>query len=153
MSHLRNKEMDELTLSEATVLNQTLLTNDMRKGTIRILPKCDFQFINVLNGDRGFKIPELMKSVETRKSFTNRGERITKVFWIMDLTNGQRLLSYQNPNSIKTLNNGKLISEEITLHSKLLVPSNVTTLWRLDATYLIENDKEVYDKAEIRKYG
>ena len=125
----------------------------MRKGTIRILPKCEFQFINVLNENNGFKIPEFMKSVETHKSFTNRGEHITKVFWIMDLTNGQRLLSYSNPSSIKTLSNSKLISEEVTLHNKLLVPANVTTLWRLDATYLIEQGKEVYDKAEVRKYG
>lgn len=145
--------MDDLTLGQSTELNQILLQNDMRKGTIRILPKCEFQFINVLNENNGFKIPEFMKSVETHKSFTNRGERITKVFWIMDLTNGQRLLSYSNPSSIKTLSNSKLISEEVTLHNKLLVPANVTTLWRLDATYLIENDKEVYDKAEIRKYG
>ena len=145
--------MDDLTLGQSTELNQILLQNDMRKGTIRILPKCEFQFINVLNENNGFKIPEFMKSVETHKSFTNRGERITKVFWIMDLTNGQRLLSYSNPNSIKTLSNSKLISEEITLHRKLLVPANVTTLWRLDATYLIENGKEVYDKAEVRKYG
>ena len=145
--------MDELTLGEATELNQTLLTNDMRKGTIRILPKCEFQFINVLNENNGFKIPKFMKSVETHKSFTNCGERINKVFWIMDLTNGQRLLSYSNPSSIKTLSNSKLISEEVTLHNKLLVPANVTTLWRLDATYLIEQGKEVYDKAEVRKYG
>ena len=145
--------MDDLTLGQSTELNQILLQNDMRKGTIRILPKCEFQFINVLNENNGFKIPEFMKSVETRKSFTNRGERITKVFWIMDLTNGQRLLSYSNPSSIKTLSNSKLISEEVTLHDKLLVPANVTTLWRLDATYLIEQGKEVYDKAEVRKYG
>ena len=145
--------MDDLTLGQSTELNQILLQNDMRKGTIRILPKCEFQFINVLNENNGFKIPEFMKSVETHKSFTNRGERITKVFWIMDLTNGQRLLSYSNPSSIKTLSNSKLISEEVTLHNKLLVPANVTTLWRLDATYLIEQGKEVYDKAEIRKYG
>lgn len=145
--------MDDLTLGQSTELNQILLQNDMRKGTIRILPKCEFQFINVLNENNGFKIPEFMKSVETHKSFTNRGERITKVFWIMDLTNGQRLLSYSNPNSIKTLSNSKLISEEVTLHNKLLVPANVTTLWRLDATYLIEQGKEVYDKAEVRKYG
>lgn len=145
--------MDDLTLGQSTELNQILLQNDMRKGTIRILPKCEFQFINVLNENNGFKIPEFMKSVETRKSFTNRGERITKVFWIMDLTNGQRLLSYSNPSSIKTLSNSKLISEEVTLHNKLLVPANVTTLWRLDATYLIEQGKEVYDKAEVRKYG
>jgi hypothetical protein len=145
--------MDDLTLGQSAELNQILLRNDMCKGTIRILPKCEFQFINVLNENNGFKIPEFMKSVETHKSFTNRGERITKVFWIMDLTNGQRLLSYSNPSSIKTLSNSKLISEEVTLHNKLLVPANVTTLWRLDATYLIENDKEVYDKAEIRKYG
>ena len=145
--------MDDLTLGQSTELNQILLQNDMRKGTIRILPKCDFQFINVLNGDRGFKIPELMKSVDPRKSFTNHNERINKVFWIMDLTNGQRLLSYSNPSSIKTLSNSKLISEEVTLHNKLLVPANVTTLWRLDATYLIEQGKEVYDKAEVRKYG
>ena len=145
--------MDDLTLGQSTELNQILLQNDMRKGTIRILPKCDFQFINVLNENNGFKIPEFMKSVETHKSFTNRGERITKVFWIMDLTNGQRLLSYSNPSSIKTLSNSKLISEEVTLHNKLLVPANVTTLWRLDATYLIEQGKEVYDKAEVRKYG
>lgn len=139
--------MDDLTLGQSTELNQILLQNDMRKGTIRILPKCEFQFINVLNENNGFKIPEFMKSVETHKSFTNRGERITKVFWIMDLTNGQRLLSYSNPSSIKTLSNSKLISEEVTLHNKLLVPANVTTLWRLDATYLIEQGKEVYDKA------
>ncbi len=145
--------MDDLTLGQSTELNQILLQNDMRKGTIRILPKCEFQFINVLNENNGFKIPEFMKSVETHKSFTNRGERITKVFWIMDLTNGQRLLSYSNPSSIKTLSNSKLISEEVTLHNKLLVPANVTTLWRLDATYLIEQGKEVYDKAEVRKYG
>ena len=145
--------MDDLTLGQSTELNQILLQNDMRKGTIRILPKCEFQFINVLNENNGFKIPEFMKSVETRKFFTNRGERITKVFWIMDLTNGQRLLSYSNPSSIKTLSNSKLISEEVTLHNKLLVPANVTTLWRLDATYLIEQGKEVYDKAEVRKYG
>ena len=145
--------MDDLTLGQSTELNQILLQNDMRKGTIRILPKCEFQFINVLNENNGFKIPEFMKSVETHKSFTNRGERITKVFWIMDLTNGQRLLSYSNPSSIKTLSNSKLISEEVTLHDKLLVPANVTTLWRLDATYLIEQGKEVYDKAEVRKYG
>lgn len=145
--------MDDLTLVQSTELNQILLQNDMRKGTIRILPKCEFQFINVLNENNGFKIPEFMKSVETHKSFTNRGERITKVFWIMDLTNGQRLLSYSNPSSIKTLSNSKLISEEVTLHNKLLVPANVTTLWRLDATYLIEQGKEVYDKAEVRKYG
>ena len=145
--------MDDLTLGQSTELNQILLQNDMRKGTIRILPKCEFQFINVLNENNGFKIPEFMKSVETHKSFTNRGERITKVFWIMDLTNGQRLLSYSNPSSIKTLSNSKLISEEVTLHHKLLVPANVTTLWRLDATYLIEQGKEVYDKAEVRKYG
>ena len=145
--------MDDLTLGQSTELNQILLQNDMRKGTIRILPKCEFQFINVLNENNGFKIPEFMKSVETHKSFTNRGERITKVFWIMDLTNGQRLLSYSNPSSIKTLSNRKLISEEVTLHNKLLVPANVTTLWRLDATYLIEQGKEVYDKAEVRKYG
>ena len=145
--------MDDLTLGQSTELNQILLQNDMRKGTIRILPKCEFQFINVLNENNGFKIPEFMKSVETHKSFTNRGERITKVFWSMDLTNGQRLLSYSNPSSIKTLSNSKLISEEVTLHNKLLVPANVTTLWRLDATYLIEQGKEVYDKAEVRKYG
>ncbi len=145
--------MDDLTLGQSTELNQILLQNDMRKGTIRILPKCEFQFINVLNENNGFKIPEFMKSVETHKSFTNCGERITKVFWIMDLTNGQRLLSYSNPSSIKTLSNSKLISEEVTLHNKLLVPANVTTLWRLDATYLIEQGKEVYDKAEVRKYG
>ena len=145
--------MDDLTLGQSTELNQILLQNDMRKGTIRILPKCEFQFINVLNENNGFKIPEFMKSVETHKSFTNRGERITKVFWIMDLTNGQRLLSYSNPSSIKTLSNSKLISEEVTLHNNLLVPANVTTLWRLDATYLIEQGKEVYDKAEVRKYG
>ena len=145
--------MDDLTLGQSTELNQILLQNDMRKGTIRILPKCELQFINVLNENNGFKIPEFMKSVETHKSFTNRGERITKVFWIMDLTNGQRLLSYSNPSSIKTLSNSKLISEEVTLHNKLLVPANVTTLWRLDATYLIEQGKEVYDKAEVRKYG
>ena len=145
--------MDDLTLGQSAELNQILLRNDMRKGTIRILPKCEFQFINVLNENNGFKIPEFMKSVETHKSFTNRGERITKVFWIMDLTNGQRLLSYSNPSSIKTLSNSKLISEEVTLHHKLLVPANVTTLWRLDATYLIEQGKEVYDKAEVRKYG
>ena len=145
--------MDDLTLGQSTELNQILLQNDMRKGTIRILPKCEFQFINVLNENNGFKIPEFMKSVETHKSFTNRGERITKVFWIMDLTNGQRLLSYSNPSSIKTLSNSKLISEEVTLDNKLLVPANVTTLWRLDATYLIEQGKEVYDKAEVRKYG
>ncbi len=145
--------MDDLILGQSTELNQILLQNDMRKGTIRILPKCEFQFINVLNENNGFKIPEFMKSVETHKSFTNRGERITKVFWIMDLTNGQRLLSYSNPSSIKTLSNSKLISEEVTLHHKLLVPANVTTLWRLDATYLIEQGKEVYDKAEVRKYG
>ena len=145
--------MDDLTLGQSTELNQILLQNDMRKGTIRILPKCEFQFINVLNENNGFKIPEFMKSVETHKSFTNRGERITKVFWIMDLINGQRLLSYSNPSSIKTLSNSKLISEEVTLHNKLLVPANVTTLWRLDATYLIEQGKEVYDKAEVRKYG
>ena len=145
--------MDDLTLGQSTELNQILLQNDMRKGTIRILPKCEFQFINVLNENNGFKIPEFMKSVETHKSFTNRGERITKVFWIMDLTNGQRLLSYSNPSSIKTLSNSKLISEEVTLHNKLLVPANVTTLWRLDATSLIEQGKEVYDKAEVRKYG
>ena len=145
--------MDDLTLGQSTELNQILLQNDMRKGTIRILPKCEFQFINVLNENNGFKIPEFMKSVETHKSFTNRGERITTVFWIMDLTNGQRLLSYSNPSSIKTLSNSKLISEEVTLHNKLLVPANVTTLWRLDATYLIEQGKEVYDKAEVRKYG
>ena len=145
--------MDDLTLGQSTELNQILLQNDMRKGTIRILPKCEFQFINVLNENNGFKIPEFMKSVETHKSFTNRGERITKVFWIMDLTNGQRLLSYSNPSSIKTLSNSKLISEEVTLHNKFRVPANVTTLWRLDATYLIEQGKEVYDKAEIRKYG
>ena len=145
--------MDDLTLGQPTELNQILLQNDMRKGTIRILPKCEFQSINVLNENNGFKIPEFMKSVETHKSFTNRGERITKVFWIMDLTNGQRLLSYSNPSSIKTLSNSKLISEEVTLHNKLLVPANVTTLWRLDATYLIEQGKEVYDKAEVRKYG
>ena len=106
-----------------------------------------------LRNDIKKKINEFMKSVETHKSFTNRGERITKVFWIMDLTNGQRLLSYSNPSSIKTLSNSKLISEEVTLHHKLLVPANVTTLWRLDATYLIEQGKEVYDKAEVRKYG
>ena len=106
--------MDDLTLGQPTELNQILLQNDMRKGTIRILPKCEFQFINVLNENNGFKIPEFMKSVETHKSFTNRGERITKVFWIMDLTNGQRLLSYSNPSSIKTLSNSKLISEEVT---------------------------------------
>ncbi len=145
--------MDDLILGQSTELNQILLQNDMRKGTIRILPKCEFQFINVLNENNGFKIPEFMKSVETHKSFTNRGESITKVFWIMDLTNGQRLLSYSNPSSIKTLSNSKLISEEVTLHNKLLVPANVTTLWRLDATYLIEQGKEVYDKAEVRKYG
>ena len=145
--------MDDLTLGQSTELNQILLQNDMRKGTIRRLPKCELQFINVLNENNGFKIPEFMKSVETHKSFTNRGERITKVFWIMDLTNGQRLLSYSNPSSIKTLSNSKLISEEVTLHNKLLVPANVTTLWRLDATYLIEQGKEVYDKAEVRKYG
>jgi hypothetical protein len=145
--------MDDLTLGQSTELNQILLQNDMRKGTIRILPKCEFQFINVLNENNGFKIPEFMKSVETHKSFTNCGERINKVFWIMDLTNGQRLLSYSNPSSIKTLSNSKLISEEVTLHNKLLVPANVTTLWRLDATYLIEQGKEVYDKAEVRKYG
>ena len=145
--------MDDLTLGQSTELNQILLRNDMRKGTIRILPKCEFQFIDVLNENNGFKIPEFMKSVETHKSFTNRGECITKVFWIMDLTNGQRLLSYSNPSSIKTLSNSKLISEEVTLHHKLLVPANVTTLWRLDATYLIEQGKEVYDKAEVRKYG
>ena len=145
--------MDDLTLGQSTELNQILLQNDMRKGTIRILPKCEFQFINVLNENNGFKIPEFMKSVETHKSFTNRGERITKVFWIMDLTNGQRLLSYSNPSSIKTLSNSKLISEEVTLHNKFRVPANVTTLWRLDATYLIEQGKEVYDKAEVRKYG
>ena len=145
--------MDDLTLGQPTELNQILLQNDMRKGTIRILPKCEFQFINVLNENNGFKIPEFMKSVETHKSFTNRGERITKVFWIMDLTNGQRLLSYSNPSSIKTMSNSKLISEEVTLDNKLLVPANVTTLWRLDATYLIEQGKEVYDKAEVRKYG
>ena len=145
--------MDDLTLGQSTELNQILLQNDMRKGTIRILPKCEFQFINVLNENNRFKINEFMKSVETHKSFTNCGERINKVFWIMDLTNGQRLLSYSNPSSIKTLSNSKLISEEVTLHNKLLVPANVTTLWRLDATYLIEQGKEVYDKAEVRKYG
>lgn len=142
-----------LTIEDSTELNRILFENNMRKGTIRVIAKDDFHFINNLNGDNSFKLPDVMKSVETRKSYTNRDARVTKVFWIMDLHNGQRLLSYQNPNSIKTLHNNKLVSEEITLHAKLLVPSNVATLWRLDATYIIENDAQVYDKAEVRKYG
>lgn len=142
-----------ITLEDATELNRILFENTMRRGTIRIIAKDEFHFINTLNGDNSFKIPEVMKSVETRKSYTNRNSRVTKVFWVMDLQNGQRLLSYQYPNSIKSLHNNKLVGEEITLHNKLLVPSNVVTLWRLDATYLIEDGVEVYDKADIRKYG
>ena len=143
----------ELTLEQSTELNRILYANEMRKGTMKVIAKDDFHFINVLNDGKSFKLPELMKSTETRRSYTNRGERITKVFWIMDLTNGQRLLSYHNPNSIKILNNNKLMSEEVTQHHRLLVPANVTTLWRLDATYLIEDGKEVYDKADVRKYA
>lgn len=145
--------MSELTLNEETALNQLLTNNDMRKGTIRVIPFSeDIHFIKIANPDNPFKMPELMKSVETHKAYANKSPRITKVLWVMDLVNGQRVVSYHNPCVRKVLRNNRLESEIKLNGSSTLVPSNVKTLWRLDATYVVEDGKEVYDHAEMRKY-
>lgn len=145
--------MTELTLDETTRLNQLLSNNSIRKGTIVSIPKAsDIHFIKILNADNPFKIPELMKSTETWKYFTNRDCRVTKVMWMMDLKDGKRLVYYPNPNSVKVLHNSKLQKEDKLSASKILVPDNVVVLWRLDATYIIENEQQVFGGAELRKY-
>lgn len=146
--------MTDLSLGEMTQLNQMLSMNSIRKGTIHSLPNTEnFPFLVKLNEDTPFKLPEFMKSVETHKSYTNRESRITKVMWVMDLVDNKRVLYYANPNSKKVLHNNKLQSEEILNASKPMVPSNVQVLWRLDATYYIENEQEVFYSAELRKYA
>ena len=145
--------MSELTLDDETALNQLLANNEMRKGTIRVIPFSDnIHFIKIANPDNPFKMPVLMKSVETHKAYTNKSPRITKVLWVMDLVNGQRVVSYPNPCVRKILNNNRLESEIKLNSNSALVPSNVKTLWRLDAIYVVEDGKEVYDHAEMRKY-
>lgn len=143
--------MSELTLNEQTKLNQLLLEG-IRVGRMEILPKTeDFSFIGKTN-TKSFKMPTHLKGTETKKGFTNSKPRITKVMWIMDLTNGTRVLFYPNPSTLKVLHNNRLQSESKLLVPNSQVPSNVETLYRLDATYLLEDEKEVYYDSEIRMY-
>lgn len=143
--------MSELTLNQQTKLNQ-LLEQGVRAGRMEIIPKTeDFSFIGKIN-TKAFKMPTHLKGTETHKSFTNSKARITKVMWIMDLTNGTRVLYHPNASVQKVLHNNRLQSESKLLVPNAMIPSNVATLYRLDATYLKEDEKEVYYDSEIRKY-
>lgn len=144
--------MSELTLDQATTLNQ-LLCNGIGKGRILNIPRTEkIPFITAANENTPFKLPELLKSVETHKSFTNRPTRIVKVYWLMDLTDGNRALYYPSPVVKKVIHNNKL-RDEIKLNDlSARVPRNVETLWRIDATYILEDGKEVFDHAQMRKY-
>lgn len=145
--------MEEPTLNEATMLNQILANKTIKPGGMVVLGQTKEPplFIDLANVEP-FKLPKSMRGVETRKSFTNRASRITKVMWIMDLTSGVRVLRYPLPNLIKVLHNNRIQNEERISNQEGLVPSNVNTLWRLDATYELENDQEVFYEAVLRKY-
>ena len=146
--------MGDVTINDGFLLNILISEQGMRKGTIKLVPKVteDLALIECANINNPDKMPKHMLTTETRRTFTNVGAKVIRQYWVYDLDNGKRAISYQVPYEIKTMHNNRLVDVDRSSSHKYNVPDNVVKLWRITATYLIEGDKEVFHFAEARLY-